>query len=351
MTSVGQADDMALRLAMARSLSWPAAPSGVVLAARLNPGWRLVAASPAATSAGDEVKPSDNTQAGADAKAETEENHAGQKSLTRPFRVGVDIFAGRSNIDDARRYSDSMWAGYGPFVPSVAYVQWQNQRGAAARLSLGTGALFNSPRDEFYQPAEAWYQHPVGKAASVTVGKFWVPLAIQEWELESKPGIMAQWAAGAYGVSVAATQNRYTHHGNTYLRATRSFGANATVGFSLTGGKGTTFNSDHDRGAGLDAVLAHRKWHLYSEYLEFRQGSGGRFHFDFVKVSYESFGKWTPYVARYKWFDETGFQGQFDSAVAGLNYQLTSHLALEGAYADTPDKGLWWGQVHWKQEY
>jgi hypothetical protein len=296
------------------------------------------------------TKPSDNTQPGADTKPSAGESQVTPEARTRPFKLGIDAFTGRSNIDDYRRYSDNMWAGYGPFVPSVAYVQWQNQRGAAAKLSLGLGSLFNSPDDEFYQPAEAWYQHPVGKM-NVTVGKFWVPLAIQEWELESKPGVMLQWSSGNYGLSVAATHNRFTDRGNSYLRATRSFGKNATVGLSLTGGEGTTFNSGHDRGAGLDAILAYRKWRFYSEYLEFREGSGGRFHFDFVKLSYESLGKWTPYVARYKWFDDTGFQGKFDSAVAGLNYQLTPYLALEGAYADTPGKGLWWGQLHWKQEY
>ncbi len=274
------------------------------------------------------------------------------KARPRPLRFGVDLYTGRANFKGNRRFSDGMWYGYGTFLPSVVYARWDNGRGSAAKLSLGAGALYNKADDEFYQPAEAWYQLPLGKTnASLTLGKFWVPMGLQEWELESKPGAMLQWSGGPYSVAAAATQNRYTRSGNSYLRLGRSFGERLALGLSLAGGRGLTYNSDHNRGIGLDAALSLGDWKLAAEYLEFRRGGTGRFHFDWFKLSYENGGKLTPYVGRVKWLDELDQQGRFRSLTYGLNYQLTRNFALEGAYGDTADNNRWWGQLHWKQEF
>lgn len=279
----------------------------------------------------------------ADASNETPEQ-------TAPFKVGVDLYYGLSNVDGYRRYSDHMWAGYGPFVPSTAYVAYENPRGYSAKLSIGTGDLFNTGNDEFYQPAEAWLRAPLGKNAGLTVGKFWVPLALQEWEYESKPGAMLDWSKGDYTLSLAATRNQTTRTGNFYSRVAKNWGERASLGLSLAGGRGVTFASDHDRGIGLDGHYVRGDWEASVELLRFKRGSTGRFDFIWGKLAYHGWNKWTPFVARYNWSDQLGQQGNFHSSVLGLQRQINEQLAIETAYARPNGDNKYWLEVHYAWE-
>lgn len=264
---------------------------------------------------------------------------------------GVDLYRGFSNIDGYRRYDDHMWAGYGPFVPSVVYAAYENERGYGVKLSLGTGDLFNTSVDEFYQPAEAHISGPLGKNLKFTLGKFWVPLALQEWEYESKPGAMLEWNRGAYGLTVAATHNQTTKNGNYYSRFRKSWGEHATIGLSLASGRGITFTSDHDRGVGLDGHYIWRDWEATTELLRFKRGSTGTFDFIWGKLTYNGWNKWTPFVSRYTWNDQLGQQGNFRSTVLGVKRQLTKGLSVETSYARVTGQNKWWAELHYNWEW
>jgi len=67
-------------------------------------------------------------------------------------------------------------------------------------------------------------------------------------------------------------------------------------------------------------------------------------------LSYEKLGKWTPFISRHSWHDRADELGSFHSTTAGLDYQLTPNLILEGAYAHTSEQGVWWLQMHWLWE-
>src|SRR5262249_48840610 len=146
---------------------------------------------------------------------------------------------------------------------------------------------------------EATFSGPLGKKGRFTLGKFWVPLALQEWEYESKPGAMLEWNQGDYSLAVAATQNQTTNNGNYYSRLAKNWGERATLGLSLAGGRGVTFASDHDRGIGLDGRYTWRDWEATTELLRFKKGSTGRFDFVWGKVAYHGLKKWTPFASRY----------------------------------------------------
>lgn len=292
-----------------------------------------------------------STAPGSKAEAtKTEEQASPEEHATQPFKVGVDLYYGLSNVRNYRKYNDHMWAGYGAFVPSTVYAAYENKRGYGAKLSIGTGGLFNTRGDEFYQPAEAWVKSPLGKSASVTLGKFWVPLALQEWEYESKPGVLFQWNRKAYDLSFAATHNRNTRTGNFYARLSRSWGEKATIGLSLAGGRGLSFDTDHDRGIGLDGQLKWRDWQFSTELLRFKAGSSGRFKFGWVKAAYNGWEKWTPFVARYGWDDELGQQGTFGSTVLGVVRQINDNFAVETSYARISDGDKYWVEVHYAWE-
>ena len=282
--------------------------------------------------------------------AATDTAAVGQKGTpTLPLKFGVDLYAGASSLKSQGRFRDGFWAGSGPAFPSVAYLNWDNGKGSAAKLSIGAGKMYTASDSALDQPVEAWYQMPAGNL-SLTVGKFWVPFAAQEWQYETKPGVMVQWAKGASSLSASANYNRQTQGTNAYLRFGRSFGEDASVGVSLGAGKGLSYDSIHNRAVGLDGTYAWNGLRFNGEYVLLQRKSSERFHFGYAKLSYENLGKWTPFVARYTWKDKSDAFGEFDSTTFGLNYQLTSYLSVESAYAATSDKGVQWVQLHWAWE-
>jgi hypothetical protein len=260
--------------------------------------------------------------------------------------AGVDVYAGTSNQEGFRRYRDGFWAaGSGLAYPSNIYLRWKSRGGADAKVALGLGKMYLGADRDFDQPVEAWYQKPAGQL-HWTVGKYYVPFAIQEWQYETKWGVMVQTERGAYNLAASANYNPDTNSPNAYFRVGRDFGENINVGISLAAGKGLSYGSIHDRAAGLDVSAAWRGWRTNIEYLALRRTSAERFRFGYIRLAYEKLGKFKPYIARYSWNDTTDAFGQLDSTSIGLNYQLTPYLALEGGRAFTSDKDVWWLQAH-----
>lgn len=267
----------------------------------------------------------------------------------KPLKLGLELYSGGSTLDGHRFLSDGMWAGTEATYPSVLYGHWENGKGHAAKLALGLGRSFHG-RDRLYdQPSEAWWQLPAGPL-SVTVGKFWVPFAAQEWEYETKPGLMLQWSHGANSIAAAANRGRHGGNLNAYLHASHNFGDENTVGVSLAAGKGLSFDSVHDRGWGLDASYGWRGWRLTTEQIWLRAPGARDFHFNWIKLGYQRLGAFEPYVGRYDWQDDADELGSFRSTVCGLAYQLNANLALEAAWAMKPGKDVSWLQFHWSWE-
>ena len=276
---------------------------------------------------------------------------AAEPAAGSPIKVGIDSYVGVSNLEGSRRFSDGFWAGSAAAYPSLAYLRWDNGKGYAAKVSAGFGRMYTGPDSALDQPIEAWWQAPAGRGGGrVTVGKFWVPFGIQEWQYETKPGVMLQWGAGGGDIAVSANYNRVTRTANAYLRVGKSFGEQATVGVSLATGKGLSYDTDHDRAWALDGTFSWQGWSLGAEYDVLYAPGAKRFRFAYGKLSYERLGPWKPFVARYQWDDGAEQMGRFRSTVYGLNFRATPQLSVEGAYAPTSDKNVSWLQLHWTWE-
>lgn len=335
-----------------RAVLWPLAAlcfvSLLCLAAPV--GATPDAAGPNATNAADAGKGPREERPSEPQPAQPGDQPADEAPPAPAFHAGLDFYGGLSNLEGQRRFRDGFWAaGAGLAYPSNIYLRWTFRRGAQAKVAIGTGKLYTSSQSTVDQPLEAWYQKSFGKLTA-TVGKYYVPFALQEWEYETKPGLMLQTERGPYGLALSANYNDNTRAGNAYLRASRSFGENATVGVSLGAGRGLSYDSVHDRGLAFDATVTRRGWQLLSEYMILKRRSSQRFRFGFARLSYENLGRLKPFIARYSWNDASGAFGVFRSTSAGLGYQLTPNLIIEGGYADTSDKDIVWGQLHWTWE-
>ena len=277
-------------------------------------------------------------------KPEASEAAAEEEAAVRQIKASLDFYAGVSNMEGQRQFRDGFWAGYGLGYPSVANLSWDSGTGSSAFISLGLGDYKGQFITE-HQPVEAWWKMPVGKT-DLTIGKFWVPFGLYEWEGETKWGVLMEREIGKYNLAASVNYNDILHNANAYFRASRSWGENLTLGVSFAGGKGLSYGTVHDRGVGLDLTAAWRGFQLTSEYTVLQHHSDQRFQFGFARVSYENLGKWKPFVSRHTWHDKADELGNFHSTTAGIGYQLTPHLGLEAAYAHTPNKGIWWLQTH-----
>lgn len=272
---------------------------------------------------------------------------------TEPFKYGVDAYLGTSNLAGNGRFTDGFWAGSAAAYPSVAYIHWENGRGSAAKLSLGTGRLYTGPESTVDQPVEAWWRTPLGKSGvSATIGQYWIPFAAQEWQYESKPGVMLSASRRAWDLSLSANYNRRTQSANTYARLGRRFGDAGVIGVSYGLGRGLSYNTDYDTAWAVDGTYAWRGWRISSEYDQMRGGgTSDPFYFAYGKLAYENLGAWKPFIGRYVWDDKgSGAFGDFRSTVYGLSFQATRTLTLEGAYAPASSKDVTWLQLHWVWE-
>ena len=224
-----------------------------------------------------------------------------------------------------------------------------SRSGAEARLSIGTGNLYRGDQSTVRQPQEAWYQVRVG-GSKVTLGKYYVPFALQEWQYETKWGGMVQKSVGATDLSASLNYDQNTHRPNFYARAGRALSPNLSVGLSLGLGRGLSFGTDQDKAFGVDVSAQWRGFQLSSEYFNLRRRAADRFYFAHTKIVYDRLGKLKPFVGRYSWNDKGGTFGSFRSSVIGLNYEVVPTVTLETALAHTGDRNVSWVQVHWTPE-
>lgn len=268
--------------------------------------------------------------------------------LVQPsFAIGADTYLGGSNMSGIHRFSDGIWAGAGAYYPSVSYLQWQGSRGDVVKLTAGMGEISTGSASYLHQPIEAYWQRPMGKA-QVTVGKFWVPFAQQEWLYESKPGISAQWSGEKSSFIAAANLTTESHSPVMYLRGTRKVANDVEVGASLALGRGFCSDSSHNRGISLDTNIGFSGFRFYGEGNSFgARKSGNSFGYLSGKLYYEKLGTWKPFIANFRWNDKSGALGNFRSTACGIDYQLTPNIGVEGAIADTSGGNVSWVQVHW----
>lgn len=267
----------------------------------------------------------------------------------RAFKTGVDLFYGVSNLPGAKRFRDGFWIGYGPAYPSVVYGRWQTPKGSAAKVAVSVGKLYNGSIANVDQPVEAWYQRPLG-SKSLTVGKFYVPFAVQEWEYETKWGAQLAGKAGNTDYVVAVNHNHVVDAANVYGRIAQALTKNITMGLSLGGGKGFSFDTVHNRGIGLDAAAEWHGWQFNSEYVVLQRRAQERFQFAWAKLSYTRLGRFTPFISRHTWFDRAGELGNFNCSTLGFAYQVTPTLSLEGAAARPGAPSVRWIQLHYTVE-
>ena len=260
--------------------------------------------------------------------------------------AGVDVYSGVSNLQGQRRFSDGFWAaGASLAYPSIAYLKLQESNGSAAKLSIGTGDLYRGPSRVVKQPVEAWYQKPVGKFTA-TVGKYWVPFALQEWQYETKYGVQIQRALGASDFAGSVNYDRIKHRPNVYFRAGRNFSDRANAGISVAGGEGLSYGSLHNKAIGLDASLQSKNFKLFSEFVAMQRRSSDRFIFFYSKLVYDKYSRFKPFLAYYKWNDKSDAFGDFRSVAYGATYAIRPDLLVEGGSALTADKTIYWVQLH-----
>jgi hypothetical protein len=242
-----------------------------------------------------------------------------------------------------------MWAGAAPAYPSVVYATWGRGEATTAKLSVGSGELTTNAERIFDEPVEAWWLIPAG-SATLKLGKYFVPLAAQEWEYETKWGAMLQGSRSGFDTTLSANYNKHAHRMNGYARVARSVGSDASVGLSVATGRGLAYGTTHDFAWGVDASAAVGGWRVATELLRLGRRASDNAYFAFAKVGYEKLGAWQPWLGIYAWNDESGDMGRFRSTVYGLNYTVSDGLALEGAVAPTSDGRVSWLQLHWTWE-
>ena len=263
------------------------------------------------------------------------------------IKMGMDTYWGVSDMPEKHSFTDGMWAGSGPAYPSLTYFQWESAGGYTAKLSLGVGEMYTDSETTLHQPVEAYWQAPAGKAV-ITVGKFWVPFAQQEWLYEAKPGIMARWAGARTSLTASANYNSNLHCPNVYIRGGYKVASDAELGLSYALGDGFCIDSIHERGIALDTTIGYAGWRLYGEYNHFdTHDSGNAFNYISGKLYYEKLGAFTPFVGVFSWNDRSDTFGQFRSTVYGLNYQVSPTLAIEGGVSSTSAGDVSWLQLHW----
>lgn len=264
--------------------------------------------------------------------------------LKTPLRFEYNSYMGWSNLGGRARFSDGFWAGSGTAYPSVAGLTWEPEKGISAKVALGTGGYYNGTLAD--QPCEAWIGVPVGKA-KITAGKYWVPFAGQEWQYETKPGVMVGWESGSTTLSVSGQYDERTKRNNFYSRLSQNFGSDAYVGLSFGWGRGLSFGSSHNRGWAIDGGVESGNWALSGEYMGLDDSGQSEFRFGYAKLAFNGAGRIQPFVANYSWNDAGGFFGRFRSTVYGLNYQVTPYFSIEAATAPTSAKQVSWLQFHW----
>lgn len=283
------------------------------------------------------------------AQAETEE----EAPPTNALYFGGDLYLGRTNRDGVRHLRDGFWAaGSGLGYPSNLYLRLTTRNGAEAKLAFGVGHLYTDEEATFDQPHEAWYRTPLGKN-NLTIGKYYVPFAFQEWQYETKWGVMLEREQGANTLAASVNYNENLHEPNAYARLGHNFNDKVNVGISAAGGDGLSYDSLFNKALGLDATVSTRGFNLYSELLAMRRASDQRFNFGWIKLEYDKLGRLKPFIAHWRWRDNTDTFGTFRSNGLGASFEITPTLFLEGGIADTSDQDnlVKWIELHWTPDW
>ena len=269
---------------------------------------------------------------------------------TPKITAGVDAYIGTSDIDGQRDFNDGIWAAGGPSnsmaLPSTIYISSDFGNGLTAKASYGIGDMNQYKPNDVDRMPELYVSKQSGDF-TVTAGKFWVPFAYQDWEWETKPGVMVKWAKGATNVTgaVVYNDNKQADDTNSYLRIGQSLGEGVDVGVSVASGKGWSFNSPHDTGYGLDYAISKNKFNLVGEALQATTGAGD-FWYTMSKISYTGFDKVTPFIVWNSWNDESGFNGRWRSTTYGADIALCKYVSLQAGYAPTSVGERAWAQLH-----
>jgi hypothetical protein len=264
---------------------------------------------------------------------------------------GGDLYLGRTNLDGVRHLRDGFWAaGTSLAYPSVLQLRLTTRRGAEAKLALGVGHMYTDDASTLDQPHEAWYRTPVS-GVNLTAGKYYVPFALQEWQYETKWGVMGETQCKEYTLAASLNYNQNLNTTNAYARLGRNFGEKVNAGLSLGAGRGLSYDTDFNRALGLDATASWNGWNLYSEYVRMRQSGGGSFRFGWLKLEYDKLGKFKPFLAHWRWNDTTDTFGSERSNGIGASYELTPSLAIQGGLADTREQNKKWIELHWTPEW
>lgn len=262
------------------------------------------------------------------------------------FSVNADVYMGMTNYTGiTRRSNDGIWAGYGPFLPSNLSFNWRNDSGRGFRFSVGIGDMFNSSQTIMEQPVELFYQTPTRAGGTLTMGKFYVPFGSYEWEYESKWGMMHQGTIGRADYSAAVTFNNNQRSANAYLRLGKTWRGRTSLGVSAGVGRGIMYNTSHNAAMGVDFGHDFGAVTLNSEY-NFANGQNGLFQFAYGKLTFTRLGNIKPYFGIYYWGDKAQEMGGFRSVVTGATIQLNRFLALEGSYARSDGRDVFWVQSH-----
>lgn len=265
--------------------------------------------------------------------------------------VGGDLYYGRSDLEGFKSLRDGFWAaGAGPSFPSVVQLRLNTRADSEAKLAFGIGRLYTDSESTLDQPHEAWYRIPT-RGLNLTIGKYYVPFALQEWQYETKWGVMLEGESGATNWAASTNYNHNTDRPNIYGRVGRNFGKKLNVGLSLGAGKGLSYDSIHDKALGLDATASRNGWNLYGEYMALRRRSDERFDFGWLKLEYDKLGKFKPFVAHWRWRDTTDTFGNFRSSGIGASYSILPQLAIEGGLARTSEQNVKWIQLHWTPDW
>jgi len=275
---------------------------------------------------------------------------ADETSCASTLKIGVDHYAGISDMPGKRRYNDGMWAGNGTTLPSVAYVKWEGPNESSAKLAYGTGEMYDDYPEQYSGPIEAYYQRRIG-SASVTFGKFWVPFAQQEWMYNPQWGAMASWSLGRASLTASANKNENRHRLNAYFRGAYAITDQIEIGASAALGRGFHFDCIHDRGYALDTTISCSNFRFCGEYNYFTaKESDNEFEYLSGKLFYEKWERVTPFVQKFWWADKSEAFGDFHSTVAGVDWQITPELGVQAATAPTSAGDVSWLQVHWAWE-
>jgi len=204
----------------------------------------------------------------------------------RPFRLTIDLYQGISEIEGYRRASDGYWAGSGASLPSTVGVQWDAASGHGARLAFGIGEAFTANGLGFRQPAEATWRVPCGQAASLSVGRFWLPFASQEWLYQPANGLLVEWMSGGMDVSASLTLTDERDRPNLHGRVGRQIAEGISAGLSAALGSGVSGGPSHIGGLGMDAVMERGPWRARAEGVVMWDRHGRSLTFGMVRLGY-----------------------------------------------------------------